>query len=636
MTPQQPFYVAVFSEPVTALQVFSLSGLGLIGLAAVPPIRKNKRLKQALVWGVVVLAAFSVGYFVGLTAAQTGTITIEPGSFTETASYVIWTDGTNVYARNGVTGAIDFKGTDASTVIQAALNALTPNRTWKEKVVLKGNFTISNTIKIPSYTILEVQGKLTLANGVNKNMIENSDRKNGNVEIEICGGKLDGNRAGQTSLSSPISLVKVYGLLIKDVKITKGYEYGIDLIGCERFVLSNIFGDDAGGDDFISIRGDSSWSPGNPPSKYGIVENCISINHSGFLSARGTSDFEVEDGAEHITFTNCKAYAGSNKVGFNIGDPTNNVVKHITLVDCYAENKTERCFGLNGSSAKIMEDIKLIRPIAIGGNYQGIYVSYCSFEISEPYVKGTSAGNGIYVTGNVGGVICGGTVESNAYNGIRLVDASNVCIVGVVVKNNSQISSGTYDGINIGGTSTYNLVANCRIFDDQDTKTQGRALKEADTSNYNMIIGNVVYGNRWTPISKVGVNTIVKRNVGYDTESFKVTGLSVTVGTGGAYGSASAITTLSGMITYPRIKITWGGTFGTGETVTVKVEAVYTDGTTAYVEKSATATGSTWLTDDDIISLITQGKDIVKLNVYAKTNLSSTTVTVTVDAYGKA
>jgi len=125
ITPQQPFYIAIFSEPVTALQIFSLSGLGLIGLAAVSPIRKNERLKQVLIFGIIILIVFSIGYFVGLTAAQTGTITIEPGSFTETASYVIWTDGTTVYAKNGKTGAIEFSGSDASAVIQSAINALT-------------------------------------------------------------------------------------------------------------------------------------------------------------------------------------------------------------------------------------------------------------------------------------------------------------------------------------------------------------------------------------------------------------------------------------------------------------------------------------------------------------------------------
>jgi hypothetical protein len=156
ITPQQPFYIAIFFEPVTALQIFSLSGLGLIGLAAVPPIRKSKRLKQALVLGVVVLAVFSIGYFVGLTAAQTGTITIEPGSFTETASYVIWTDGTNVYARNGKTGAIEFSGSNACTVIQSAINALTSGG----KIFIKaGTYTVTTWIDLGFKSNIVIQGE---------------------------------------------------------------------------------------------------------------------------------------------------------------------------------------------------------------------------------------------------------------------------------------------------------------------------------------------------------------------------------------------------------------------------------------------------------------------------------------------
>jgi len=164
------------------------------------------------------------------------------------------------------------------------------------------------------------------------------------------------------------------------------------------------------------------------------------------------------------------------------------------------------------------------------------------------------------------------------------------------------------------------------------------AFREWDaTADYNLFMLNRIEGAFLSPaIYKRGANSKVHRNFGYDTENFKSTGVSVTVGTGGVYGSPVSITSPSGVITYPKVKITWRGTFGTGETVTVKVEAVYSDGTTAYVEKSATAIGSLWLSDDDVLSIITQGKDIVKLNVYAKSSLASTTVTVTVDAYGKA
>jgi hypothetical protein len=200
---QQPFYVAVFSEPVTALQVFSLSGLGLIGLAAVPPVRKNKRLKQALVLGVVILCVFSIGYFVGLTAAQTGTITIEPNSFQTEASYIIFTDGTKVYARNGKTGAIDYSGTDATTVIQSAINALSSGVVF----IKDGLYIITASIIPKSHvylvgeswnTILKLKDNAT-EDATHSNVIYSNDEVE---DIVIRNLQIDGNKANQTFTTS--------------------------------------------------------------------------------------------------------------------------------------------------------------------------------------------------------------------------------------------------------------------------------------------------------------------------------------------------------------------------------------------------------------------------------------------------
>jgi len=152
---EQPFYAVVLGEPVVSLQVFSLSGLGLLGLAAVPPVKKRKQLRQALILGIAVLCVFSVGYFVGLTVAQTGTITIEPNSFQTEASYIIFTDGTMVYARNGTTGAIDYNGTDAATVINSVANALTSGGL----ILLKGGtYSITSKVSLP-YQGLILQGE---------------------------------------------------------------------------------------------------------------------------------------------------------------------------------------------------------------------------------------------------------------------------------------------------------------------------------------------------------------------------------------------------------------------------------------------------------------------------------------------
>jgi hypothetical protein len=59
-------------------------------------------------------------------------------------SYIIFTDGYNVYSRNGFTGEIQFSGTDARTVIQNSINALGANG---GKIHIKnGTYVISNMI----------------------------------------------------------------------------------------------------------------------------------------------------------------------------------------------------------------------------------------------------------------------------------------------------------------------------------------------------------------------------------------------------------------------------------------------------------------------------------------------------------
>jgi len=82
---------------------------------------KTVRLKTyvgtTLVLAVLLLA--SVGYV--LTSNGT-TVTITPQSYIETASYVIEKIGSTVYAKNGSTGVIEFSGTNASQVINNAMD----------------------------------------------------------------------------------------------------------------------------------------------------------------------------------------------------------------------------------------------------------------------------------------------------------------------------------------------------------------------------------------------------------------------------------------------------------------------------------------------------------------------------------
>jgi len=131
-------------------------------------------------------------------------------------------------------------GIDDDVEIQAAINELTSGRTWYEKVLLRGNFLIGSTIKLPDYTILELLGKIKLEDGANVNMIQNSDTVGGNSHIIMKGGVLDGNRANQTASVRPILLSNVEDTIIKDMIIENPYHNAARIENGRRVAYENL------------------------------------------------------------------------------------------------------------------------------------------------------------------------------------------------------------------------------------------------------------------------------------------------------------------------------------------------------------------------------------------------------------
>jgi parallel beta-helix repeat protein len=363
----EPFYAVVFNEPVLALQVFSLSGLGLLGLVAVPPVKKRKQLRQALMLGIVVLCVFSVGYFVGLTVAQTGTITIEPNSFQTEASYVIFTDGTTVYAKNGTTGQIDFSGADASQIINWAFGNLTSGRTWKEKVIVKGNITITSKILLPSYSILEIQG--TIVNGIGvSDMITNIDTTKGNVQIEIIGGEINGNAASGVQTYHPIEFTNVKDTIIRGVTIHDSYccsiaiqgnSTGVKILNCNLTRWNYDCG--------IAIYG---FSNGNVTDTV-IDGNTILGTNSSSSTSKSGIDVSYAYG---ITITNNEV-SYCNQTGIALESTafscvvSNNYVHHNQRYGIYVSGQHHTVMG------------NIVKYNGVGGNYPGIELYSTNYSI---------------------------------------------------------------------------------------------------------------------------------------------------------------------------------------------------------------------------------------------------------------
>jgi len=132
----------------------------------------------------------------------------DTGAFLIPASIIVYqaSFGGTVYvcaARQSERGWIPISylpltGDNATTVINTALASLTAGRTWKETVIVVGNYTGLGVITIHSYTTLVIQGSWKCKDNLNTHWILNSNPTGGNTFIEICGGKLDGNQVNQT------------------------------------------------------------------------------------------------------------------------------------------------------------------------------------------------------------------------------------------------------------------------------------------------------------------------------------------------------------------------------------------------------------------------------------------------------
>lgn len=126
------------------------------------------------------------------------------------ADYLIFKDEDNIIAVDGTTKTEYTRGTDAHTVIQAAINALPDGRGGKV-YIHPGNYTLTDTIRLyrnysGSWTPITLQGsgiqstQLTLADGANCDAIsfEVSGSANDGFK-EVCNMKLEGNKNNNTS-----------------------------------------------------------------------------------------------------------------------------------------------------------------------------------------------------------------------------------------------------------------------------------------------------------------------------------------------------------------------------------------------------------------------------------------------------
>jgi len=474
----------------------------------------NPRLKPLLL--IALIATSLISFHLGATWSQTQTKTriTETGIYAPTlnaseywlsstnvtdilaypeqpASYIIFGRDTNgdgvydiIYAKNGMTGEIEFNGTDAATVIQSTLNALTSGRTWKERIVIKGNFTISSQITLQSYVILDLRdAKLTLEDGVNDEMFYGSGISN----VDILLGELDGNGANQTAGHI------IYAYASTDIRIIGGvlknaYDSGIRLRNCHRVTIRGVYAYDA----HIAVY---SYPVDITQSTKILIDGCKCNNSVIYVK-----------GCDDVTIKGCHLYGytyGADILPIDLG------VCGKVIVEGNHVNGGKACIYSGNCDYVVIKGNTVTGAWQVGGAW-GTGIASGS--------PGTIIGNVAY--GNEGNGInqevhAGALIGNYVYNNLRgmyigYAGAGNVLydvtVEGNIIMNNSDYGIGV-DNVQHSVFEGNTIVNNTNY-----------GFYRMGSSDYNNIIGNTFRGNG-AVANSFGANDVVKFNTGYVTEN---------------------------------------------------------------------------------------------------------------------
>jgi hypothetical protein len=425
-------------------------------------------------------------------------------------TYMIYRRDNRYHARNGLTGSVEYSDTDATRVIQYAIDRVCA--TGGRVFIRSGEYPVRDIV-IQGCRDVEVVGEgwstKLIAAGPDVTVIKIGDRTNvarASRRIRIADLYIDGsNQATETQEPEFVDR-----------------RFGIEIAGeqTESVIIENCFIYNTGSD---SIYG---YFPGEV-----IVRNNIIIGTRGYWAAihphSGAHRFYIigniirdslVGGIRHgrVIVGNVIINSGApNKAAIDGGDYGAVIVGNYIYL--------ARWKGITTITSEQYRNT-IANNVILYANDDGIHVYTDSRKVQgiETIIIGNEIidveGNGITVDADHV-VIKGNVIGFPRRHGIYL-NGANYCIVSDnMIRNPSFGANNTYSGIALANGSKYNRIAGNLIRSHRENRPRHGIAELSANEDYNYIAINYIEGSVLSAILKQGTNTIVRFNAGYPTEN---------------------------------------------------------------------------------------------------------------------
>jgi hypothetical protein len=415
---------------------------------------KQVSLKWAIALVLIACLVSSSIVYYAIAVSPSSAFTISSGVYPGAPSYTVWAEGATYYAKDSY-GNISYSGTDAGTVIQSAINALTFG-----KILIKSGEYYVKTLNLTGKKGITIEGELlpdksmagnnigtalVLANNTNDDMFKKIESTEDRYAISLRNLVLRGNKAYQTA-GCGINFGGSGGggtlAVLENVKVYDFKGNNVQLLNGAEALLVNVLSRDSGDSGF------------NLAIEATTLINCIASHNSvhGFAL-----------GFRHLSLVGCQSYCNT-QIGFSLYQ-----LKKSTFVGCRSWANYYHGFMLNGGEELDFDGCGAYSNSVSGNNvYSGFYI----YNSSRINVLGggswndPSAGSGVQKYGIIEDtsdydVFEGVKVDSNGISNIVIVGAHSVAshCKGYVTENSgtatiSASTSITFDH-GLAGTPTH-------------------------------------------------------------------------------------------------------------------------------------------------------------------------------------